>query len=481
MADLFTPLTESQIRDLMLGSVKNTRPVVRTQPGSARYDDYAAIAAAQVESQDQIQAVARNVTPATADETGLAQWAVVTTTPRKAGTAARKAQCLRVTGTPAVLIPEGTAWNHSTGEQYQSTADATIAAGGSVLLDLEALVPGSNSRLAIGETLSLDIGIGGVDSDAVLVLALDEGGTDEESIGQWRARVVRVWRDKRQGGARSDYEIWSSEVSWVDRVFVYPRKPAINSVGIVALKAGTGSAQIPTTLQRDELLAYLAVRKPETDDITWLTVVLTALHCEVTVVLAPGTSADFSQSGSPGLTLASYDSGTQTVTTNESLPSDFQAGDLFTLVSPGLATGADGRSTRVTAVTGATTFVVTAAPGESAPFGYTPSASDQIWASSSLLQTIRREILTGQLLCADGRLPGLLDLGPANPDRFYGPWNADAYEGAVSALVANRSTVASAVTAIEGSVSGVLEAVEYAFPSETSVQLLDPRQVWVHV
>lgn len=481
MSDLYTPLSVDEIRDIMLRAINAELPDQRTGIGSQTRTEIDGIARAIADNHLYLDAISRNVTPVDADEFGLELWAVALDVPRKAGEPSRRAQALRVRGDVGATVPLAATLQHFNNVQYEITLAAVVPPIGYVDVDIQALSPGAITRLSTGEQLKFDVTPLNVEPVATLVRDVNEGGTDQETLGAWRNRILGVWRDKRAGGSRNDYRAWSLELSWVSRVYVYPRKPTIESVGIVALKSGSGSAILPTGSEIAELSERLELDRPVTDNVIILAVDLTLADIEITLVLTPGNAADWTRPLG-GLTLASYDADNALVTTNEPLPADLVAGDLLTVRSASPATtGANGRPARVSAIVGPNSFIIVPTDDSFAALNFTPDITDELWPSSEVMLSVRDSVLAGITSCDDFRVEGLLSVGPANPMRRHGSWDADFRADTVTAIANANSSVGSSTALIVPSTNGVLESVEYPFPNDTTVQLLQPRQVWVHL
>lgn len=480
MSDLYTPLSVEDILDLMLRAINADLPLQRTGIGSQTRTEYEGIARAIADNHQYLDAIARNVTPESADIVGLELWSVAVDVPRKSGEPARKAQSLRVRGVSGAVIPNGSTLTHSSDIQYEVTTGAVVTPVGFVDVDLQATSAGEITRLSRGEQLLFDSTPTNVEPVAVLVRDLDEGGTDQESVGSWRVRILEVWKNKRQGGSRVDYALWALELPWVSRAYVYPRKPTIDSVGIVALKSGSSSAVLPTTTELTELREKYESERPIADTVVLFDVVLGRIDVEITLVLVPDSVADWTVPVG-GLTVASYDAATAAVTTQETLPTDLQPGGLLTVASNSPATtGASGRPARVSAILGPNEFVIIPTDeAQSAALDFTPAINDPITPSSEAMLAVWRAVIDGVSDCAEFVVDGLGTLGPANPDRRYGPWLADARADAITAIANANPNVAASSALIDGSTNGVLISTEFSFPDDTTVELLQPGQIWV--
>jgi len=89
---------------------------------------------------------------------------------------------------------------------------------------------GYHTNLDDGEGLILSEPVAGLSSSGVADSV--QGGTDLESIDDWRARVLDRWYFTPQGGSDTDYQVWAEEVPGVTRAWCYRNWMGIGTVGI---------------------------------------------------------------------------------------------------------------------------------------------------------------------------------------------------------------------------------------------------------
>lgn len=141
---------------------------------------------------------------------------------------------------------------------YVSTASATADGSGTISFSVEAEVSGTSSNLAAGDSLTL------ADPGSYLTLGTDftvatgglAGGTDRESLDDYRARVVDKKRRPPQGGALSDYEQWAMEVPGVAAAWAARTVNSPGTVTIWILVDGRVNG-IPTTGDIAVVQAYI--------------------------------------------------------------------------------------------------------------------------------------------------------------------------------------------------------------------------------
>jgi uncharacterized phage protein gp47/JayE len=116
--------------------------------------------------------------------------------------------------TPGAVVPVGLQYARTDGVTYSTVANAT-ATGNSVSIALEADVPATAGDTPAGTILTLvspDDAPIGLATTCTVDAAADgsglSGGTDEEEIEAFRARVLYRKRNPPQGGSIPDYVAW---------------------------------------------------------------------------------------------------------------------------------------------------------------------------------------------------------------------------------------------------------------------------------
>ncbi|MBO0718062.1 MAG: baseplate J/gp47 family protein, partial [Rhizobiales bacterium] len=135
------------------------------------------------------------------------------------------------TGTPNVLIPEGTEMTGG-GVTYETLEDITLPdttlqpQNGTV----RAITTGSATNQVPGTVLTLNLPISGVDS-SVTVVDL-RGGTDQETDDELRARVLQRIQQPPMGGDADDYVAWAEGIPSVTRAWCAPREMGMGTVTV---------------------------------------------------------------------------------------------------------------------------------------------------------------------------------------------------------------------------------------------------------
>jgi uncharacterized phage protein gp47/JayE len=136
------------------------------------------------------------------------------------------------TGTPTSPIPLGAILVRDDAATYVVTLATVIGGGGSVSVEVDAVVAGIDGDMETGETLAFESPLTGVDATVTVEAPGLAGGFDEESTEEFRDRFLLFLQDPPQGGADSDYEAWALEVAGVTRAWVYPLEDGLGTVTV---------------------------------------------------------------------------------------------------------------------------------------------------------------------------------------------------------------------------------------------------------
>ena len=173
------------------------------------------------------------------------------------------------TGTPGTVIPAGTRVSTASSEAapaifFAIKSDATIGAGGTVTVDIEAVEAGASGNVAAKTITMLAQPVAGV--TAVTNASGTSGGSDDEDDASLLARFLAKVRSPGTSGNKADYINWALEVPGVGGVQVLPlwngpgtvkvvllgtdKKPASQAVvdavqNYIAPTAGTGKGKAP--------------------------------------------------------------------------------------------------------------------------------------------------------------------------------------------------------------------------------------------
>jgi hypothetical protein len=109
---------------------------------------------------------------------------------------------------------------------------------------------GSGGNIKIDDVLNFVNPLGNVKKTAI-VLSVTNDGTDDETEGEYRYRVVNRYRMQPQGGALADYRIWASDIPGV--LNVYPYNDGDSPSGVLLYVSGNPSL-FPDRIPTDALL-----------------------------------------------------------------------------------------------------------------------------------------------------------------------------------------------------------------------------------
>ena len=151
-----------------------------------------------------IDALAAEVIPDTAGGLWLDRWAAIWSIARQPASAATGTASL--TGTDGAFVASGAVLLRADGVAYETTGDATIAAGVASVA-VQARVTGADGNAIDGATLSFQSPVSGIDPTASAGALL--GGGDQEADASLRTRFLARLRQPPQGGAAYDYVAWA--------------------------------------------------------------------------------------------------------------------------------------------------------------------------------------------------------------------------------------------------------------------------------
>jgi len=197
--------------------------------------------------------------------------------------------------TGAATIPSGTVIQRSDGTLYQTTAPVSIGAPGTLTAPVQAQTGGVDTNASAGATMTLASPIANVDSAGVVAAGGLTGGTDDETLEEFRGRILTAARAASQGGTIADYETWTlAALSAADFAFVSPHTPADGDVEILFTVDGGGgsSGRLPSAGQISTVQSYIDNRAPATDTPTVAAPGESAATVAVTISSYTGTPGD---------------------------------------------------------------------------------------------------------------------------------------------------------------------------------------------
>lgn len=175
------------------------------------------------------------------------------------------------------VIPAGTLLQALDGTQYETTADATVAAP-SATAPIAAVVAAAAGNRGAGQALSLVSPVVGVQPTATAGALT--GGADVEEDDDLRARFLARIRQPPHGGAEHDYPAWALEVPGVTRAWCYPQELGLGTVTVRFVRDEDASP-IPDVDEVAAVQAYIDERRPVTAQVTVVAPVAVPLDFEI--------------------------------------------------------------------------------------------------------------------------------------------------------------------------------------------------------
>lgn len=194
---------------------------------------------------------------------------------------------LTITGTDGSVIPAGTTWQRSDGEQYTVVTEVTIAAG-TATADLTSVNAGQFVNCTAGQKLTLIAPIAGVQSSATVAAGGITGGTDEESDSALLARLRNFVASSANGCNLAQYEVWAREVAGVTRAWAIDQWLGAGSLAVFFVRDNDASL-IPDAGEVAAVQSYIDARRPP--GLAWFQVFAPVDAAQpLTIALAPNNS-----------------------------------------------------------------------------------------------------------------------------------------------------------------------------------------------
>jgi uncharacterized phage protein gp47/JayE len=179
--------------------------------------------------------IAKNSVPMTAEGENLYGWGALKDVYLKDATAAGDRTfggggvTLFSNCTPGQPIPIGNLLQRGDGRAFITLNAVVIAGDGTASPQVMAQEPGADGNSPVGTILTLGSSLPGIQTDSVVTAAIT-GGADVETEDEFRSRMLQVYRNPPQGGAKADYERWALEVPGVTRAWCNPLGMGAGSV-----------------------------------------------------------------------------------------------------------------------------------------------------------------------------------------------------------------------------------------------------------
>jgi len=165
-----------------------------------------------------------------------------------------------VTGTIGAVISKETTYKSLSGSKnpdklFVLDTDFTFTST-SGTITLRALDLGSDASLIVADELQVTSPLANVDSFA-FIASVTTTATDSESYEEYRQAVIASYQLEAQGGARTDYRLWSQDATGVREVYPYAKENFVGEINLYveALQAdstdgnGTPSASLLTDVE----------------------------------------------------------------------------------------------------------------------------------------------------------------------------------------------------------------------------------------
>ncbi|MCG8418464.1 MAG: baseplate J/gp47 family protein [Proteobacteria bacterium] len=416
-------MTIAELRSLFERAARALMPTADTTPQSPLGQLGAVLAALVAGAHHRLDILRRDSVPSTATYQGALVWAQALNVEPAGPTVARGKAALQVQGTPFTAIASGLKLVAET-NQVNLVIDGTyqVGANGMVVCDVRTIDRGTIANLPV-DTVCRFVSTPPSLQETAKIIAPLSGGLDTEPQGSFQARVAQFFSNPPQGGSTADYARWISE-ALPDRLIVgypLPRRAGKGSVDLVGLAMAERSLRLLSAADQEAIAAYVADKKPATDVTRTVTAEPVSVDIElaVTPVSAPQYQSDFDDAG--GLTVQSWQPDTRHLQFTGPLPADMQPNHRLSLaVTVGESTG---REQRIAARISADTIELVNDPNNPVPTGL--AAGDRAYAGGPLVEPARQAILNGYSLASDHgtvAIPGVNQLGPANPGTRYGSW-----------------------------------------------------------
>ena len=121
-------------------------------------------------------------------------------------------------------------------------------------ITLRALTAGMSSLLSLGDTLTATAPIALVDS-AAEVIAILTNPQAAETLEEYRAKVIDAYRLEPQGGAASDYRLWSADAQGVRQSYAYSTSGQTNEVDVFVEATNADSIPVGSGIPTPAILA----------------------------------------------------------------------------------------------------------------------------------------------------------------------------------------------------------------------------------
>lgn len=211
--------------------------------------------------------LAKQLMPDTAETEWLDRFGTIWLTQGRKTATYATAQ-ISFTGLAGTVLPAGniltgaTLTGANTNVSFQTQADITVSSTPAIV-NILAVSPGVTS-VSVGSTLSLAVGISGVDGTGTITQVTN--GIDQETDDELRARVLDRIRQPPMGGDAEDYVQWAEATPGVNvtRAWCSPNEMGIGTVTVRFMTDDLENEVVgfPTTDQINAVIAQLNTKRP---------------------------------------------------------------------------------------------------------------------------------------------------------------------------------------------------------------------------
>lgn len=414
------------IRSLFERAVRALMPNAHTGDDNPLIQFGAAVSAIAANLFAELDLIRRDSVPSTATLQGAITWGEALMIPRKGPTQAYGNSALQVRGTAGKTIVHGTELvAQASRTTVRVQGHHVIGADGLALVDVLTDHRGRAANLAAGTALRFATPPSGVQEMAVLVKSL-QGGMDEEPGGSYQERVARRLAEPPQGGNFGDYRRWIEEALPDALVTGYPlaTRSGRGTVDLVGLRMTRGTSRLLTQAERDAVLAYVLPLKPATDQVRVIEATARIVDIDIALVPVSEPRYQFHFDDRGGLPIAAWDPTAHLLTLADDLPAGVAPNMRMSLrMASGGLRGNAGAEHTIAAVVGTRSLALIEHPDFPIPADL--GAGDVAFAGGPLVERARRAVLDGYTVGCDAGaafIPGLDQLGPANPATRFGAW-----------------------------------------------------------
>lgn len=147
-----------------------------------------------------------------------------------------------ITGTAGGQVTKGTTFKNTATNKVYEVVTTAVLSGATGQIQVRALEGGTDSALTVSSEIECTIPIANVNSTAT-VATIDTTPVEAETLETYRRLIVESFQSEPQGGASTDYRIWSADAAGVRTVYPYAKNNEIYVVQVF-VEATPESSQV---------------------------------------------------------------------------------------------------------------------------------------------------------------------------------------------------------------------------------------------